>query len=62
MQIEGFIMAIDKKLSDSEKYRIIDEQTAEMHKQVKAEFAERNQDEEKWLVEHGFDLKIWKGG
>lgn len=54
-------MAIDKKLSDYEKYRIIDEQTAEMHKQVKAEFAERNKDEEKWLVEHGFDLRIWKG-
>lgn len=55
-------MAIDKKLSDSEKYRIIDEQTAEMHKQVKAEFTERNQDEKKWLVEHGFNLGIWTGG
>lgn len=55
-------MEIDKKLSDSEKYRIIDEQTAEMHKQVKAEFAERNQDDKKWLAEHGFSLEIWKRG
>ena len=56
------MIKIDKKLSDSEKYRIIDEQTAEMHKQVKVEFAERRQNEEKWLVEHGFNLRIEKGG
>lgn len=55
-------MATNEKLSDSEKYRIIDEQTAEMHKQVFSEFAERRENEEKWLIKHGFDMKIWKGG
>lgn len=55
-------MAIDKKLSDSEKYRIIDEQTAKMHEQIKINFADRIKGEEQWLVQHGFDLEIWSGG